>query len=91
MEMNDMTTKEKLAKAITFIKSIEKLNKKDYDVFKLKDVAKDAYAYCEDCGENVDVKLNWPRSASCNTEYIDYRIIDDLSDKAWHVLADIAE
>ena len=86
-----MTTEEKLAKAVDFIKSIERLDKSQYDKFDMHDLEKEAYAYCDECDEMVDVKLQWPRQVSLNTEYIDWKVIDDLSDKAWHVLASIAE
>lgn len=66
-----MTAEEKLSKAVEFIKSIEKLNKKDYDIFSIDDLASEAYAYCNECDEQVDVQLNWPRNVSLNTEYID--------------------
>ena len=89
--MSEMTTEEKLAKAVEFIKSIEKLNKNDYDTFNLDDVENAAYVECTCCGNTANFDFNWPRNVSLNTEYIDWKVIDDLSDKAWHVLADIAE
>ena len=86
-----MTTEEKLSKAIAFIKSIEKIDKLKYDVFDLDDIQNDTYAYCDKCDEPVNVKLHWPSNVLMNTRYIDGKVLDDLSDKAWHVLADIAE
>lgn len=86
-----MTAEKKLAKAIEFIKSIQKLDKRKYDTFDLNELEKFACAYCDDCDSVVDVKMNWPARIFLNTEYIDYRVIDDLSDKAWHVLADIED
>ena len=84
-----MTVEEKLEKAIEFIKSIEKMNKKDYDTFNIADFEEYADGDCLECGEEVDVKLHWPSHISLNTEYIDYRVIDDLKDKAWHILFDL--
>lgn len=86
-----MTTAEKLAKAVEFIKSIEKLDKRDYDIFGLKDIENAAYVECYECGNTAHFEFNWPRDVSSNTEYIDCKVIDDLSDKAWHVLADIED
>lgn len=86
-----MTTEEKLEKAVEFIKSIERLDKSQYGNFNMHDLEKEAYAYCDECDDMVDVKLQWPSRVSLNTEYIDWKVIDDLSDQAWHVLADIAE
>lgn len=86
-----MTTEEKLAKAIEFIKSIEKIDKRNYDTFDLNDIESESYAYCDECGDNVDFKVHWPRRISLNTEYIDYCILDDLSDKAWHILMDLTD
>ena len=86
-----MTTEEKLTKAIEFIKSIEKIDKRNYDTFDLDDIKDGATAYCADCDAYVDVDLHWPSNVTLNTEYIDYRILDDLSDKAWHVLLDLTD
>ena len=86
-----MTTEEKLAKAVDFIKSIEKLDKKSYNTFSLNDIENNAYAYCDECDCSVNAHLQWPSSVKLSTEYIDWKVIYDLSDKAWHVLASIAE
>lgn len=84
-----MTIEEKLEKAIEFIKSIEKMNKNNYDTFDISDIENEAACECENCGDNVDVKFYWPGHISLNTKYIDYRVIDDLKDKAWHILVDL--
>lgn len=75
-----MTTEEKLEKAIQFIKSIEKMNKKDYDVFNIVDIEGE----CLECGSD-DIELHGPPYS----KYIDSKVIDDLKDKAWHILFDL--
>ena len=87
-EIERMTTEEKLKKAIEFIESIEKLNKDSYDHFDISDLEKYAYGECDCCGDDVEVQLRLP-SYLKNTLYIDAKAIDDLSDKAWHLLFDL--
>lgn len=87
-----MTIEEKLAKAVAFIKSIEKLDKHNYDTFDLNDIENAATGECCECDStDINIHLRWPNDITLNTEYIDYRILDDLSDRAWHVLADLGE
>jgi len=51
-----MTAEEKLEKAVEFIKQIESFDvHKKYDNFNLKDLEKEAYGECDDCGCDVDV------------------------------------
>jgi len=83
-----MTNDEKLAKCVEFIKKIERFDKKNYDTFDIDDT-KPEHVYCDNCDEEIEVKRIWPANAAENTEYIDYKVIDDLSDSAWHLLADI--
>lgn len=76
-----MTTEEKLEKAIRFIKSIEQLDACSYDIFSLDDIN----AVCNEC-ESEDISFY-----GMNSRYIDCKVLDELSDKAWHVLADIVD
>lgn len=86
-----LTTEQKLERAIAFIKSMQSLDKSKYDTFDLSDLERSAVGVCDECGSDVDVKLRWPYSINLSTEYIDYKVLDDLSDKAWHVLADLTD
>lgn len=77
-----MTTEEKLAKAIEFIKKIEKLDLNTTDIGTLIHVCGQE---CEECGSD---------DVYCEIEGDDIEVIlpkeiDDLKDKAWHLLADI--
>ena len=83
-----MTTEEKLKKAIEFIESIEKLNKSSYDHFNISDLEKCASGDCDYCGDDVEVHLHFPSHLK-TIEYIDAKAIDELSDKAWHLLFDL--
>ena len=76
-----MTTEEKLEKAIEFIKSIERLDACSYDIFSSDDID----AVCNEC-ESDDIHIY-----GMNGSYIDCKVLDELSNKAWHVLADITE
>ena len=90
MEQLPVDIEEKLEKALEFIRSIEKMNKKDYDVFNIVDLKDKMEGECLECGSD-DIELHGPYSSniSLNTEYIDSKVIDDLKDKAWHVLFDL--
>ena len=87
-----MTAEEKLKKCIDFIKQLESYDVHDkYDNFNLKDLEEEARGDCYECDCDVKVKLSWPSHISLNTEYVDIQAFEDLKDRAWHVLADIAE
>lgn len=89
-EIEHMTTEEKLKKAIEFIESIEKLNKDSYDNFNISDLEEYARGECDYCGDDVKVNLYFPSHLK-NIKYIDAKVLDDLSDKAWHLLFDLKE
>ena len=76
-----MTIEEKLEKAIKFIKSIERFDACNYDIFSLNDIN----AVYNEC-ESEDISFY-----GMNGRYIDCKVLDELSDKAWHVLADITD
>ena len=80
-----MTTEEKLEKAIEFIRSIEKIDVKQYVSFRSSDLVKTIY--CPSCDEEINLKL--PECCKSSYEFIDKKIVDDLSEKAWHILADL--
>ena len=88
-----LTIEDKLDKAIEFIKSIEKLDCSKYNRFKLGDLEKDARGECidscmvDDYCTDLEVQLHWPSGMSNATKVIDEQVLDDLSDKAWHLLA----
>lgn len=85
-----MTTEEKLEKAIEFIRSIEKMDTKNYEEFDLDDLANSADGEClECCSDDVEIHLHWPNNANASKKWIDSKAIDDLKEKAWHVLADL--
>lgn len=76
-----MTTEEKLEKAVKFIKSVERLDMHSYDIFSSDDIN----AVCNEC-ESDDISFY-----GMNGRYIDCKVLDELSDRAWHVLADITD
>ena len=76
-----MTTNEKLEKAIDFIKSIEQL---DVPCIMTSDITNNMHAYCEECGQECDIEIAYPQ------KYVEATAIDELKDKAWHLLADLA-
>ena len=76
-----MTIEEKLEKAVEFIKQVSNA---EFDVFSSKDVLEETDAYCNECCDiDLDVKYD--------LEYVHADVIEDLKDKAWHVLADITD
>ena len=76
-----MTIEEKLEKAIEFIHSIEKMSLKKTSII---DIIDDANIYCEECGNNCEYHV-----FNENAQYVDASIVDNLKDKAWHILADL--
>lgn len=89
-----MTIEEKLEKAIAFIESVKNIDKKDFTAFNLDDIKDriEATATCDECGceSSCSVELAWPSSIEFDG-YINASVLDDLSDKAWHVLADLSD
>lgn len=84
-----MTTEEKLVEAIKFIRSIEQLDASNYDMFDRDDIV--VNAYCNECGSSdVGITINFPSNVRCSDEYVSTRLVDDLKDRAWHTLVDIA-
>lgn len=76
-----MTDKEKLEKAVEFIKSIEKLN---FPVVTTTSIVSYAHAFCEECGE--ECKIDYTEA---NEQYVNIDFVKDIKDKAWHLLADL--
>lgn len=90
-----MTTEEKLQKAIEFIKSIENIkssfNCRFLDIDDLVIDVDTNYSICNECGStdiNADYKISNKYSY---LKFVDSEILDELSDKAWHILADITD
>lgn len=77
-----MSTEEKLQKAIEFIKKIEKMNLPTVEV---GDIIHIEDGECEDCGSS-DVNCH---IVNDDMEVILPNEIDELKDKAWHLLIDI--
>lgn len=77
-----MTAEEKVRRLAEFVKKIERLDVGSYDAFSLDDVR----CECPECGETCTP--TWPSGARECTEYVDERVLDDIKDQAWHVLAD---
>ena len=82
-----MTIEEKLEKAIEFIRSIEKIDVKQYASFRSTDLLKQTTIYCPSCDDEIELEL--PKCCRLSKEFIDKKIVDDLSEKAWHILADL--
>ena len=83
-----LTTEQKLEKAIEFIRSIEKLSNDDYSIVDNFDIENSwSDVECLECGGS-DVKVYWNAP---NAKYIDAKVIEDLSDKAWHLLIDLTD
>ena len=78
----NLTTEEKLAKAIEFIESIEKMS---FPTMTTSDIIDSANPYCIECGCACDIEFN-----SANDKYIEFNKVEELKDKAWHLLVDIA-
>lgn len=76
-----MTDKEKLEKAVDFIKSIEQL---DLPVVTTSDIIDDAHIFCEECGEECEIDCT-----GVNEQYVKAAELDELRDKAWHLIADL--
>ena len=75
------TTEEKLEKALEFIQSVERLDTCSYDTFSSNDID----AMCNEC-ESDDISF-----PGMDSKYIDCKVLDELSDKAWHILAELAD
>lgn len=83
-----LTTEQKLEKAIEFIRSIEKLSTDDYSIVDRSSIENSwSDVECLECGSS-DVKVYWNAPTD---KYIDAKVIDDLSNKAWHLLIDLAD
>ena len=78
----NLTTEEKLAKAIEFIESIEKMS---FPIMTTSDIIDSADPYCTECDCACDIEFN-----SANDKYIEFSKFEELKDKAWHLLVDIA-
>ena len=78
-----MTIEEKLNKAIEFIKSIEKISIEELST---SDIIDSAYVYCTDCGNECDFD-----SPKQENYYVEVKHIDELKDKAWHLLFDLTD
>ena len=76
-----LTVEEKLEKAMDFIKSVENMS---FTTTTADDIADSIDCYCEECGQQYDVDVDNP-----NAEYVEARYIEELKDKAWHVLIDL--
>ena len=76
-----MTDKEKLEKAIEFIKMIENL---DIPARSISEIIRDVHIFCEECGEECEIDY-----AGKNDMYINAKELDEIRDKAWHLLADL--
>ena len=85
-----MTTEEKLKAALDFIHGVEALDVNQYDIVSARTLEDDVHGYCSVCNEEVDdVQLCWP-SIMKDKKYIDMDAVDQLKDRAWHLLADLA-
>ena len=73
-----MTTEEKLEKALDFIRYIEKL-----PTLTASDILNSvsSSAFCEDCGMACTVWVS--------DSFTKYAKVEDLQDKAWHLLVDL--
>lgn len=78
-----MTVEEKLEKAIDFIKSIEHL---DLPYIIRDDIIDKSYVYCEECGFSTSIK-----TCDGTDRFIEAKYVDDLKDKAWHLLVDLVD
>lgn len=78
----NLTTEEKLAKAIEFIESIEKMS---FPTMTTSDIIDSADPYCPECDCACSIEFN-----SENDKYVEFNKVEELKDKAWHLLVDIA-
>ena len=76
-----MTTEEKLEKAIGFIKSIEQMK---IEKASISDIIDDAHIYCEDYEDGC-----YDDNIFFNKRYVEASCVENLKDKAWHILADL--
>lgn len=81
--MRQMSIEEKLEKALEFIKNISKMSLPTTTTY---DIIKDAYAYCDECGEECEVDVDGQ-----NTQYVEANDIESLKDEAWHLLVDLMD
>lgn len=78
----NLTTEEKLAKVVEFIKSIEKMS---LLIMTTSDIIDSADVYCTECDCAYGIEFN-----SINDKYVEFSEVEELKDKAWHLLVDIA-
>ena len=78
-----MTTEEKLSKAVEFIKSIDNMI---LPTITTSNIIESADVYCEECGEECDIDIIGP-----NTKYVEADVLEDLKDRAWHLLIDLVD
>lgn len=80
----EMTVEEKLEKAIEFIKNIENMQ---LPVETVEDIIDSADIYCVECGFKTEVEVG----NNSNRRFVEAKLLEDIKDEAWHLLADIAE
>lgn len=78
-----MTIEEKLEKAIEFIKSIEQMS---LPIMTTSDIVDIAHPYCDECGGDCEINFAGP-----DVGYVEADAVNELKDKAWHLLANISE
>ena len=78
----NLTTEEKLAKAIEFIESIEKMS---FPIMTTSDIIDSADPYCAEYDSEYNIEFN-----STDDKYIEFSKFEELKDKAWHLRVDIA-
>ena len=78
----NFTTEEKLAKAVEFIESIEKMA---LPTMTTSDIIDSVDIYCTECDCACGIEFD-----STNDKYVEFSKVEELKDKAWHLLVDIA-
>lgn len=78
-----MTVEEKLEKAIDFIKSIESL---DVPITTRDDIIDESDVYCDECGVSTSIK-----TYNGSDRFVEAKYVDELKDKAWHLLVDFTD
>lgn len=79
-----MTVEEKLEKVVEFIKNIENMQ---LPVEITEDIIDSANIYCSECGFKTEVEVG----NNSNRRFVEAKLLEELKDAAWHVLADITD
>lgn len=87
-----MTTEEKLDKALEFIKYIDSLDISYRHKFSPSDLEDESRCDCDECGNECYVtNIQLPSYVDVAEYFVSDKVIEDIKNKAWHLLVDLTD